>query len=74
MIVTPCAYIFHRIGDCNTNSEALLCQFGDVIATIFKLSGAAKVWEPSNRIFEASLAIDRDYYVSGIICQGSPNE
>ena len=49
-----------------------MCQFGDVIAAIFKLSGAAKVWEPSNRIFEASLAIDR--YVPGIICQGSPNE
>ena len=74
MIVTPWTHIYPCIRVRNTNSEALLSQFQDVIATIFKLSGAAKVWEPSNRIFEASLAIDRDYFNPGIICQGSPYE
>ena len=74
VIVAACADIFPCIRDRKTNSEALLCQFGDVIATILKLSGAARDWKPSNRIFEASLAIDRDYYVPGIICPNSPNE
>ena len=43
------------------------------MATVFKLSEDAKVWGPSYQIFDVSLAIDRGYYVPGIICLGAPN-
>ena len=74
VMVISCPHILPWIGDHNTGSKTPMCQFADVIETPFKLSEDAKVWGPSYRIFEASLAIDRGYYVPGIVCSGSAKE